>query len=307
MRETVWKPGELVDELHRVTDVLAGVLDGEARTRQADAASALELVIQERESKIAAALVGGPPAWTMGSRGSFCRTPVGPVSATFSTTWDTLADNIFTSGTATLTVSIGGVAQVASQIGSRAGFLTSGTGRLQLTANVQDSKRLSITADFPDPAWFDPFMTLGAHDLVRPPMAVSLTYSDLSTNPATTIGRYEIGEGTWTFTAVGESPGVANPGQLHGTLYQVPPSRAGPRSCVNVDTGAGTPAGSAARRKIPRADGRHHRCSVHNRWRRPSEGAPGMAPRTGAPLRADRRPPVRRRGARQLGRPIRRR
>jgi hypothetical protein len=37
---------------------------------------------------------------------------------------------------------------------------------------------------------------LGVHDLIRPPLDITMSELDLSTSPATTVGRYEVGEGT---------------------------------------------------------------------------------------------------------------
>ena len=41
------------------------------------------------------------PAWTAGMRSLPCRVPQTAIAGTFSTTWDTLSQNIFNAGTGT--------------------------------------------------------------------------------------------------------------------------------------------------------------------------------------------------------------
>jgi hypothetical protein len=218
----VWRPDELVGEIERVTALLEPELPAVDAAEIGPAADLLAEVIAERRAAIDAALAAGPPAWTDGMRGLPCRTPVGPIEGRFSTRWDTLTQNIFEAGSGELGLSLRGEPVVVQQVGARAGPTTAGPGRLQMTANLAGNRRLSITASFPDERWFDPFMVVGSHELVAPPLGMAMTELDLSTSPATVVARYEIGEGTWTFDAVEASPGAPLTGRFSATLYLVP-------------------------------------------------------------------------------------
>ena len=65
-------------------------------------------------------------------------------------------------------------------------------------------------------------MAPGQHELISPPVTMSVTEQDRSVSPVLTLRRFEIGEGTWTFEQVGEQPGAAVVGSFVGTLYLRP-------------------------------------------------------------------------------------
>ena len=53
-------------------------------------------------------------------------------------------------------------------------------------------------------------------------MAVTIVETDLTTTPATTLRRFELGEGTWTFTAASQTANAVVAGQFTGMLFLVP-------------------------------------------------------------------------------------
>ena len=65
-------------------------------------------------------------------------------------------------------------------------------------------------------------MSTGSHPLVSPPVSITVLYQDVSVTPAISLGRYEIGEGTWTFDQVDTSDGSPVSGTFDGTLYLAP-------------------------------------------------------------------------------------
>ncbi len=178
--------------------------------------------MSERAGVIAEAIEGGFPDWTAGMRSLPCRIPLGPVSGTFATTWDTLGDNVFAAGTATLNLELDGQTLVFQDIGARAGTTASGVDRLQIVADTAEARRFTITSNFPDPRFFESFMTPGEHELIGPPVTMNATEQDRSVSPVVTLRRLEIGEGTWTFEEVSDRPGAAIVGSFQGTLYLRP-------------------------------------------------------------------------------------
>ena len=53
-------------------------------------------------------------------------------------------------------------------------------------------------------------------------MGITVLYQDVSGDPAVSLGRFEVGEGTWTFDQVDVTDGGALRGSFEGTLYLAP-------------------------------------------------------------------------------------
>ena len=214
-----WDPAALMAGVEAVGVVADPLLSATGRSERATAAAAVEAMIAGRADAIARARAGGPPAWTEPLRALPCRVPSGTARGTFATTWGTIAANVFTSGTGTFVLDIAGTPVTATRTGARAG--TSSGARLQVVGDA-GTRRYTMTVPYPDPRWFDPFSVVGDYPLVQPPMSVSIVESDLSTSPATTLRRFELGEGTWTFTAASQTNGQAVTGSFTGQLFLVP-------------------------------------------------------------------------------------
>jgi hypothetical protein len=216
--ESSWDAADLVAELERIGGIVRPLLDEADRATQAATADAMATMITGRAATVRAAIAEDVD-WTAGLRESPCRTPLGPISGRFSTTWNTLSTNVFTAGTASTTVALRGTPVDVTRGGSRAGFLASGAGRLQMTVDIAGNRRLSFTVGFPDERWFEPFTVVGDYPLRQPPMSMTMTEIDLSTDPDTTLGVYDVAEGTWTFEAIKTTDGAAVSGRFEGTLY----------------------------------------------------------------------------------------
>src|SRR5690606_22682624 len=208
-------------EVDRIAALIGPLLDPDDEAVRVTYAEELRGVIAGRRAAIEAALVDGPPAWTAGLRKLACRPPVGPISGTFSGTWGTLANPVFQAGAGT--VMRGATAEEFTRTGVRVGPDAVGRDRLQIYGDTVDKRRLALTIDFPDPRWFEPFLVVGAHQLTTPPARMTMVESDLTTSPATILGRFEIGEGTWTFDTIDTTDGGAVSGSFAGTVYVIPP------------------------------------------------------------------------------------
>jgi len=215
----VWRPADLIAKVDQTSKTLRQYLqDGEKASFETDV-TALKMWISERSAAIQTARAAGDPPWVRGLRDTPCRTPVGSIEATFSTTWGTYGSPVFASGTGTLTLELDGKVVAISQVGSRSGP-TANSGKLQLTADTNDARQFTITTTFPNTRYFDPFLIVGTHPLTDPPVTMSLVESDISSTPVRTLRQFSVGEGTWTFTQIDTQDGGAVQGNFRGTVYQ---------------------------------------------------------------------------------------
>lgn len=216
--DDVWDAAALASEVDRVAGVIGPFLPGDEVDSVPAAAEEMKTVIAERQSVIEGALSDGPPEWTSGMRSLPCWTQLGSASATFSTTFGTLSDNIWDSGSSTLTLD--GVAVPLARSGARAGLLGNGLERVQLQMDTADDRRFTLTLTFPSPKYFDPLGVVGTHELIAPPAPMSVVERDISVSPSVVVRRFEIGEGQLTFTNVGTSNGTPVTGTLEGTRFE---------------------------------------------------------------------------------------
>ena len=82
------------------------------------------------------------------------------------------------------------------------------------------NRRYTMTVPYPDTRWFDPFSVVGDYPLVQPPMNVTINETDLANGSV--LRRFELGEGTWTFTAASTTANQPVTGSFSGMLFQIP-------------------------------------------------------------------------------------
>ncbi|WP_437807812.1 CotH kinase family protein [Sorangium sp. So ce1078] len=146
--ETAWKEDALLLEIDRMERLLSPYVSANAEAVKR-ATDAVRGFVSERRATITAEIAPTPPAWMFPPPATGCMTTVGTMTATFSTTWGSLAEmDIFAAGTGTLEVAIpadnpqsaGAVGAAAGYEGSEPGFESSMNGRAQIT----------IVGSFPD-------------------------------------------------------------------------------------------------------------------------------------------------------------
>jgi hypothetical protein len=91
---------------------------------------------------------------------------------------------------------------------------------VQITAEFTNSRKFTITTNLPDPKFFEPFLTVGNHELIGPPVTMNVSEHDISVSPQVLVDQFEIGEGTWTFDQVEPVAGAPITGSFQGTLYR---------------------------------------------------------------------------------------
>lgn len=218
---TAWDPAALTARVDAIGAVADPFLSATDRAARATAAELVKTTITERADVIAAARAGGDPPWTEPLRGLPCRVEVGTISGSLDTTWGTLAADPFVSGTGVLTVELGGTPAPTTRVGSRAGTTTAGASRIQVVAETA-TRRYTVTMPYPDLRWFLPFAVVGTHALVQPPLSATLLETDRTVTPAVNLRTVELGQGTWTFTAVDGSAGAPVRASFSATLFAAP-------------------------------------------------------------------------------------
>lgn len=217
-----WDEDALAAEVARISDLVRPLLPDDARSgHDADRAD-LEAFIAGRRATLEQIMASDWPDWTDGLRVLPCRIPLGPVSGTFTTTWNSLSDVIYEAGTASLVLELGGETIAPVQSGARAGLGASGQDRIQMVHDLSGQRRLTFNVNLPEERWFESYLTVGDHPLVSPPVSITVLYQDVSVTPYRELGRYEVGEGRWTFDQVDTTDGAPVSGSFEGTLYTAP-------------------------------------------------------------------------------------
>ncbi|MCA9525622.1 MAG: CotH kinase family protein, partial [Myxococcales bacterium] len=218
--DDVWDVEDLAAEAARVAAIITPELPAGERAAYANQVAGITQVIRGRRQVIEDVLAAGPPRWTAGMRSLPCRIAVAPIAGTLQTTWGTLNQNIYASGAATLELTLDGVPVVATRSGATIGRLGSGQGRAQFNVDSAAGERFRFVITFPDPRFNDPYETLGDHELISPQLTTTVIHEDISGQNARRLHTWDIGEGTWTFDAVGTSPGDRVEVRFQGTLYR---------------------------------------------------------------------------------------
>ena len=221
--DDLWDPEAMTAEAARVSGLVRPLLPREVRGEHDDDRADLEAFIGGRRAALEQIMADEYPDWTDGLRVLPCRPPVAPVSGTFTTTWDSLADDIYAAGSATIELELDDETIAPLQAGARAGiYAGTGQDRVQLVYDLSGGRRLTFNVNFPRDRWFESYMVPGAHPLVSPPMAGTVLYQDVSGDPVVELGRFELGEGTWTFDEVDTSAGAVVRGSFQGMLFRAP-------------------------------------------------------------------------------------
>jgi len=217
-----WDEDELAAEAARVSDLVRPLLPADARADHDSDRADLEAFIAGRREALEQIMATDWPDWTDGLRVLPCRIPVAPVSGSFTTTWNSLTTDIYAAGTATLALELDGETMAPVQSGARAGIGDVGQDRIQMVHDLAGQRRLTFNVNLPEERWFESYMTVGDHPLVSPPVSITVLDQDVSVTPARSLGRYEVGEGRWTFDKVDTSDGGAVSGSFEGILYTAP-------------------------------------------------------------------------------------
>ncbi len=215
--DQIWDEAALTTELDRMRALIAAPLAVDVFAPRADAAVAqadVRAFLTSRAERVAPVLAA-PPAWTQPLRTSFCFVDLGPVAATFSTTFKNAEPpDFFAAGTGTLTGSISGVPITTTRLGSNAAPGEDGRVAVQLIGLVSATEVIVAVVNLRP----DQVVAGGSA-----PIEVFSSYLfrfDPTTGAGEVIG-FLLG-GTIQFTAGGTTEGAPVVGSFSSRLFSVP-------------------------------------------------------------------------------------
>jgi spore coat protein H len=120
MRElaAAWDTNGMLLEIDRVRALITDDLPFDRRDGVRNAMEDLKGFVSQRAAEINAELDQGPPGIWAGLRGPFCLANLGHLTGTFRTSFDTAGTNPYTSGSGTLTATVGGTTFNVTSVGA---------------------------------------------------------------------------------------------------------------------------------------------------------------------------------------------
>ncbi|MEZ4398862.1 MAG: CotH kinase family protein [Kofleriaceae bacterium] len=214
---SAWDVPTVLAEVDRDVALVAPLLAGDPFTATHDVAAAQAGVrdfVRTRAARMAPSLAA-PPAWDRPLRTSFCFIELGPLAATFSTTFKTAEPpDVFQAGTGTLTGTISGVPVAPIQVGTNAAPADDGQVSVQVFGLISGSDVLIAVVNVP-PAE----VVVGATVPIGVFQAFVIRLNPV-TGAASVVGI--LFGGTITFTQAGTTEGAPIAGSWSGTLYSSP-------------------------------------------------------------------------------------
>ena len=197
--ESTWKEDQLKAWIDERANAIRPALVTEKAAAFEEDVLFLKNFVDNRKSVIAASRVGGEPEWINGLYPSLCHVPVGQIRARITSTWGTVSESYFTSGSVEASLTLNGeIISLFSQSGARAGFNTNlQRDRIQFLLDTDDLKRYVFSINLPLEDRYDPITEPGSYPLFFPAFSASGSEIRLDTSPATTTRRFQLREGTW--------------------------------------------------------------------------------------------------------------
>jgi len=218
--DTAWDEDALLAEIDRQEALIRDHVLPEQRVELQARIQTKRSFVQSQRARIEAELAAGPVAWQQELREPPCFVEQGTLDVTFSTTWGTLPqENLFATGTSTITLTVGGAPWGVPSGGAKSGSEKPGEAQLVIAGPL-------------DPAT-SPGGVFAA--VVVVPMDYFTTGAELGLNFATGFGQavrfYEgatepeyIGMlfgGTLTLTSAGTQPGAPVTGRLVSPIITI--------------------------------------------------------------------------------------
>ncbi len=120
--ETAWRPDERVAEIDRLEAELVAHVPADRRAEFAVAVAARRAWVLAQQGRVRAELDAGGVAGPASLRPAICMQEAGEVAVTFETTWGTaLVDNLFTTGSGSMSVAVAGQSWPVAMVGAKAG------------------------------------------------------------------------------------------------------------------------------------------------------------------------------------------
>jgi len=221
---THWNESALLAEIDRMEALIAPIADAVQGTAWHAAVTGVREFVTGRRAKLTAALDAGP-TWTDPLPAYPCLTVAAHVTGTFSTTWGTLAAmNPFTTGSGTMSITIGGTTTTLTPVGAKAGLDPNPPAGQPARAIVQafgvrasDNHIIAVSISIPPGAFFPREGDLGFFDS----FGVVFDF-DPATNQSTQLG-FMLGKLTLTQASTTDGAAVSGSFDANADVPGTPP------------------------------------------------------------------------------------
>lgn len=219
-----WNESALLAEITRMENLIAPIADAAQGTAWHAQVTGLRDFVTGRRAKLVAAIDAGP-TWTDPLPAYPCLAVAAHVTGTFSTTWGTIgAANPFTTGTGTMSITIGGTTTTLTPVGAKAGFDPNPPAGQQARAIVQafgvrasDNHIIAVSMSVAPLAFFPREANLGFFD------SFGIVFDfDPATNQATQIG-FMLGTLTLTQASTTDGAQVTGSFDANADVQGTPP------------------------------------------------------------------------------------
>jgi len=215
----VWDEAAILAEVDRMAALIAPVVD-DPDGGHAGALEGVRAFVRGRRQAILAELDAGAPAWDYALRDTFCFAPIGHVSGTFATTWNSTSQpDPFAGSTASLSGEVQGVPLPVGVAGAAAGLDTQSPegprAIVYVIAPQPDGTVLVVLFSY-RPEHFVP----GARTPDWDALQGILFRFDPATDTSTTIGM--LGQGTVELDRAATTPGGPVSGRFSVDVHELP-------------------------------------------------------------------------------------
>jgi hypothetical protein len=219
--DNVWDETALIADLDRMVVLIRPHIRGDELAGFDAAVDVVRNYIDDRRNSLEADLSLPEADWSGPLRDPWCIDPIGTMSASFDTTWDTLgtADALNT-GAATLAIDVTDKVLVPTNLGAVAGIdKDSGNPAIQVVTLLEDGTALVIQAAV-DSRFFEPGVSLPIDWVAVTGIAIQVTFPpDGSEAQIEILGM--IGDGTLELDAASTDPDAPITGRIvGGVVYE---------------------------------------------------------------------------------------
>jgi len=210
--DTVWDAPTILKEVDRMQALLLPIANPAQAGALEQELEKVRSFVQTRKGRLLAELDAGDPVWPY-SVDQSCRISLGPVSASFETTWDTL--EMFGAGSGTMEGTIAGVSLTSSDVRVLAGLGDEGKPVIQLLNLLEDGRYAVIFVLIQDSI----DLKVGTYDIDLANVAALMTFYDPAKDESS--GGGIILPGRLTLTQASNVSGAVVSGSLMGEVLEL--------------------------------------------------------------------------------------
>lgn len=211
--DTVWDEDAILAEIARMQELIEPIADPVGDGELAAAIDHTRDFVRTRAGVLRAELDAGEPAWPFPAGEASCRIRLGPVTATFETSWDSL--DVYDAGTGTMDGTVAGVSLTSSTAYTSAGPAEGATAIIRVMGALADGRFAVVYVLVQDSGDIAP----GQHPLDLVNVAAILAFFDPETN--TSSGGGLLLDGSLTLREASTVPGAPVAGTITGEVVEL--------------------------------------------------------------------------------------